>query len=637
MTHHTRHGGRALLASATAVALAAAGLLVAAPAGAATPDPAALPLQASSLSGSALIPSLTVSAAGKLQVTMSSTLYRSTNRVVLWVDGKYAAETYNGSAYYLAVSGSGDVVTLASTTTVASGQTVRLGLQPGVPGNSTDPAKALVLASTIAGQSATVAADGRMGYTVAVPEAVYRSSKRVIAWVDGAYSAEAATGKSYYFDRVTIADGVATLHRSTPVRGGTRIEVGVVPGAPGGAYDKSTATLLASTTLTSAPRVQVGAAASTLQLASRGDAEADRKRENRGLRHSTLEPVGRYVKKGDSLRVALPGGTSDVRLAVGQYGPYAALNGGSDLGVKTTALAGGTSTVIADRDGLVYLEKVAGGPVEVTVSGGAPVPMFTLGQTSPAEFALELSLFPDSPLVVTSTERTVAAFQRPTVLKNQANLDNARLASWDQVVNVTDRTYGLSLDGAGLDRKSPARVYISSPDTGAGYAYATQDRISFQVGTGAADHLFTAPVTDQWGLWHEIGHTYQTQQYKWAGLGEVTVNISSIAVQLGLGQANRLAQTGTANAITAYLAKPDATRVYDDETDLFVKLGMFDDLRAKFGDDFYPRLNKQYRAEAAAGVVSPTDTAGMQKRFMKTASAVAGTDLTSYFASWGLR
>jgi hypothetical protein len=326
-----------------------------------------------------------------------------------------------------------------------------------------------------------------------------------------------------------------------------------------------------------------------------------------------------------------------VELAIGQYGPYAAANGGADVGIKTVALSGGTSKVVADRDGLVYLAEKSGSPVAATVTGGVPVPLWTRGQTTPAEFKNRLDSFTGSPFVLFSTERTVVALQRATVVADLAKITEERLRSWDDVVTVTDRVYGLSIDGAGLNRKSAARLYISSPDTGPGFAYATQDRIALQVSTGAAHAFLADPITAQWAFWHETGHTYQTPQYKWSGVGEVTVNISSIAVQLSTGAKSNLESTATAKAITAYLAKPDATRIYDDETDAFVKLGMWDGLRAAYGDDFYPRLNQQYRAEAAAGVASPTDTAGMEKRFMKTASAIAGEDLTAYFAKWGLR
>ncbi|PQP78133.1 hypothetical protein C6B38_07985 [Spiroplasma sp. ChiS] len=53
----------------------------------------------------------------------------------------------------------------------------------------------------------------------------------------------------------------------------------------------------------------------------------------------------------------------------------------------------------------------------------------------------------------------------------------------------------------------------------------------FHNSANAGKDLFLNPLNDQWGLWHETGHTYQTEQYKWTDLTEVTVNISALFIQ----------------------------------------------------------------------------------------------------------
>lgn len=299
MTPMTRNPRRALLACATAAALAAGGLLTAAaPAGAATTDPAPLPLLASaSAAGSTPAASgtlrlLTIDSAGRIKATIDAGVFRSATRLVIWVDGKYAAETYNGTAYYASSSTSGDVTTVTVTAAVKSGQRVQLGVHPGTPGVGTDPAKAQILGTAVAGEGpTTIAVEGRSAFTVTMPESVFRSSRRVVAWVDGAYAAETYAGKNYYFGGAAIANGMATLRRAAPLASGARIEVGIVSGTPGQAYDKAAATMLASATFTTAPPVEIGAQSSRLTVVPRGDTEADRKRENRNLRHSGLEPV----------------------------------------------------------------------------------------------------------------------------------------------------------------------------------------------------------------------------------------------------------------------------------------------------------------------------------------------------------
>jgi hypothetical protein len=159
-------------------------------------------------------------------------------------------------------------------------------------------------------------------------------------------------------------------------------------------------------------------------------------------------------------------------------------------------------------------------------------------------------------------------------------------------------------------------------------------RVGFQNNTGAGPDLLSLPHSELWGFWHEVGHTYQTPGYKWNGLGEVTVNISALAVQASNGWPSRLQEPLLRDEINTYLAQPAGARDYDAEGNLFVKAAMFDGLRSKFGEDFYPKLNQHYRENP--GTSKLMDEAKRQY-FMVSASATAGKDLTAYFLSWGLK
>lgn len=384
------------------------------------------------------------------------------------------------------------------------------------------------------------------------------------------------------------------------------------------------------------PDLDVQPTYSEVTVVPRGDAETDRVRENRALRHSVLEPAGRYVSQGDVLTVTVPTGTTGMRVIIGQYGPHTGVNGGAATGLTSITLTGTTTSITSPIDGLVSLVNTGSTNVRATVTGGDPVPTFVLGETTAADFQTDVAAYTASPFAIVEGSRVVAAFQRATVTANLAQVTDTRVASWDDVVARTDAVSGLSPSATGLHRKAPQRIYIANPDTGAGYASATHDRVTFQVDSGAGAHLLSGTLSDQWGLWHEIGHTYQTPQYRWAGLVEVTVNISSLAIQIGNGWPNRLDDPNKAAAIAAYLAEPDSTRDYDAETNVWVKLAMFDGLREMFGDGFYPALNQEYRQQVADGTINvPTDDAKKQ-HFMVTAGQVAEYNLTDYFIAWGL-
>ncbi len=622
-----------LATAALAASLVLGGALVAPPALAAETQ-ATLPTQLSTTTGSTLVRSLSVDSEGRISYTLGAGLFRSSTRIIVYIDGGYAGETYAGTAYYSIAESARRETTVKPTRKATAGQRVDVMLAEGAPGEAHAQADERTLASTVADEVSNVSLDADGKLAVTMSERVFASTTRTMIWVDGVYAAETYAGSAYYSAKA-ISNGAVTITTARTVAPGQKIEVGVVAGEPGTASSPEASRMVATVYATTAPKLLVDQESSKLLLAARGDAEADRVRENRQMRHSVHEPTGRYVTAGQTLRITLPAGSVGVEAVIGQYGSYAALNGGSSVDVKRTPLNPGTNTIVADRDGLVSLAKSSGAPEAVTVTGGVPVPTFTRGQTTVDDFALQDTLFADAPFVVVQGERVFAVLQRSIASANFDAISDERVLSWDHVVTTTDTNYGLSIAENGLHRKSPARVMITNPDSGGGYASATHDRITFQTDTGAAADLLRQPITDQWGLWHEIGHTYQAPQYRWDGLGEVTVNISSVAVQLSLGQPNRLESESSKRAVATYLAKPDAERSFDAESDLFVKLAMFDGLRGKFGDSFYPTLNREYRERQQAGLVL-TDDESRRQLFMTVAGDVAQADLTAYFAAWGL-
>lgn len=598
--------------------------------------PGGLPVQLSTTTGSTLIRSLSAPVDGRITYTLGAGLFASETRLIVYLDGTYQSETYAGRAYSSTAVTADGVTTITVPAKVRQGQKVDIVLAEGTPGRPHTNDR--VLASTRGGDvsKVTMGADGGLAFTMS--EAVFTSETRVAVWLDGSYVAETYAGTAYYA-RAARANGEATISLATRIAPGQTVEIGVAPGRPGMPSGHAQARIMATVNATTAPRLLTDQAASTLTVGGRGDAEADRARENRWLRHSVLEPAGRYVAAGEKIEISLPGGATGVKVAIGQYGLYSGLNDGKEVGVKLTSVAGGTHTVVADRDGLVSLVKTTDGAVEAKVTGGTPVPTFTLGQTTAADFAIQAEKFAASPFVVVGGERVVAMLQRSAVAPLLSSITDERVRSWDRAIGVVDAEYGLEPAGTGIHRTSAARILIANPDRLASdkaYASAGHDRINFPNSSGAAADLLRKPIADQWGLWHEIGHTYQTPQYRWTDMTEVSVNIASLAVQRALGLTSRLETGSTPRAINAYLARPDATRTYDSESDYFVKLAMLDGLRRIAGDDFYPQLSRHYRENVAQANQQATDDAKAQY-FMVVAGKIAGANLTEYFTKWGLK
>jgi hypothetical protein len=114
-------------------------------------------------------------------------------------------------------------------------------------------------------------------------------------------------------------------------------------------------------------------------------------------------------------------------------------------------------------------------------------------------------------------------------------------------------------------------------------------------------------------------------------MGEVTVNIYSLAVQRAFGQESRMEENWA--EVEKYLMLPDEQRNYNsDDTDFFVRLGMLEQLRLAFGDEFYPDLHRQTRE------LKPDLTTDDEKiaYFAVMTSKISGYDLRGFYGDWGL-
>jgi hypothetical protein len=367
-------------------------------------------------------------------------------------------------------------------------------------------------------------------------------------------------------------------------------------------------------------------------LGSAADAQA---REHRSLRHSDLQPTARFASAGDRITVEVPDGAPAMSVSIGLHGPYAAHNGDTGRPFSTTALHTGENVVEAPIDGMVFLvSTVDGGSADVEVSGGQPVPHLVVGQTTNEQLIAEMRRLPDAPFVSLIGERVLADLQAPKTGSLLPGIDvAARVEHWDDVVELANETHGLRDDATGSARKAPHRIYFAMPDRGGGWGGAAQGHLAFQVSSGAAREVLTASPEALWGLWHEIGHSYQTPTYNWGGLGEVLVNVWSLNIQSELGFGNRL--DGMLGDYDAHFAKPVDERSFD--LGLWGKLMMFDQLRRAFGTDFWPRLNQEARvasvlAEDRGGATND----GRQQHFIVAASRVADRDLGEFFREWGI-
>ncbi|WP_368024352.1 immunoglobulin-like domain-containing protein [Enterococcus sp. C57] len=380
----------------------------------------------------------------------------------------------------------------------------------------------------------------------------------------------------------------------------------------------------------------------------RGDLYTDYDKERRNTTHNNLEVTGLFLPRGEEITVEVKENPENVSLVIGQYGKYENLNSAPEsIGsnpVDYQLTKGINHITREDSDGMVYIRNQSyDQTIHVTLTGGVEVPEFRLGgKNNQATFFQRLN---DSttnvPFFVIEGKYVFGTFQM-SELKNITPLSEDRLnelaSYWDKVYQLTVECYGFNNQaGYAAEKNMNQRIHIANPDSGAGYAYATNNYISFQIDTGASqDILGSKPTDQQWGFWHEMGHTFQTPQYKFDGMTEVTVNISSMYVQQKLGFPSRLASSSTQKVIDDYfnidVDKRDFSSLGDE---LFAQLGMFWSLERVFGLDYYKTVSQLYRTMETRELPSSNDEE--IQTMVKVFSQAANRNLVPYFNQWGIK
>jgi len=270
-------------------------------------------------------------------------------------------------------------------------------------------------------------------------------------------------------------------------------------------------------------------------------------------------------------------------------------------------------------------------PPVVTIEGGVPFTYFVLGEHTLEDWHQMLERYKEVPAIelvgkrvlITASYDTAKDIDDPVLL----------LQYIDEAIDVQNRVSGLDEnDPDPRHRPSQYRQHMRENNSPGTYMYMFYNHTGYN-SQAMKTILNTQQFTQNgWGPWHEFGHTYQQNPWKWNGVGEVTVNIYSLNVQTHFGNRTRLEQERYYDRAFAYFTQPE--RDYTQLDDLFLKLVMFWQLQLAFGEDFYPTLHRVYR-EMPWYQLPTTDHDKIQT-FIVTSSHVAGYNLTPFYERWGL-
>ncbi|KWX69784.1 NPCBM/NEW2 domain-containing protein [Paenibacillus jilunlii] len=361
-----------------------------------------------------------------------------------------------------------------------------------------------------------------------------------------------------------------------------------------------------------------------------GDIWAEGERERRAAGYADarkiFQPTGLYAKANEQIEIEVSG-DKPITAIIGthQHDKEWAIS----YPLKT-----GKNTISSPNGGLLSFDNSNNeGSINVNVvSGGSPVPFFVLGKNTKEDWQAMMSAYPDAPSVVLQSEKALLIFTYASAKDHILNQDPVPvLQTYDKFIAAQDKISGLSNSDSDPRHRLDKHLIgiIESPTyTGGAYAYASWDGAIMPTKTGAnADALNLTRMG--WGQYHEAGHLRQQGPWTWSEMGEVTVNLYSLAAKKVLYPTEPARSPG--EYLAAFLFVDQPTKDFKDSDS---KLEMLWQLNLAFGDNFYPDLHRLYREMAKADL--PTTDDQKKQAFILSTSKVAHYDLTPFFDKWGL-
>ncbi|WHT89451.1 putative mucin/carbohydrate-binding domain-containing protein [Bacillus cereus] len=369
------------------------------------------------------------------------------------------------------------------------------------------------------------------------------------------------------------------------------------------------------------------------QLPGKGSVEENRDRLKMQFAFSPNEPTGIYAKPDEEIVVEIKGSQS-IKAFIGTRA-Y------DKEGPKEFDLNPGKNIISSPSGGILYFYNMNNtGEVTATVtSGGTHFPLFILGKHTKKDWDAMLEKYKNPYAIELKGDRSLITTSYEKVEKNMKKTDPTELMKkHDEAIRIENALSGLSEDGIGvansgkhyiqfIEAKYPTSPFMYANNYLTGYA---EDSIEFVLDI----EKFTK---DGWGPWHEVGHIHQQVPWLSEGMGETTVNIYSLAVQLAFGNKSRMEVDGRYEEAFAYLNQPDDQKNFDKADPLI----MFWQLHLIYGDQFYPKLHQMYRvlSDTEYSMLDTEEVISSREKkqmFIYMASKASGQNLISYFAKWGL-
>lgn len=365
----------------------------------------------------------------------------------------------------------------------------------------------------------------------------------------------------------------------------------------------------------------------TFYVPGKGDVTEERDRLKVDWELAANEPTGIYAKPNEEMKIKIKGDKS-IKAFIGTHA-Y------DEEDPKEFDLTPGENVISSPVGGILYFYNPnnQGDITAEVTNGGSHFPLFILGKHTKKDWDEMLKKYENPYAVELRGERSLITSSYDAVQDYMKNTDPTELLKLhDQIIRIENKISGLSEESVGVAKAPKHYVQFVEnryPEEG-DWMNAYYYRTSYV--KNAMKYVLDSKElkTDGWGPWHEVGHLHQQAPWEWEDLGEVTVNIYSLAVQTKFGHQTRLEGEERYKAAFAYLGQTDAQEKMDE----FEKLVMFWQLHLAYGDQFYPKLHQMYRM--LQNTEMPKSDEEKKQLFIYMTSKLAGQNLTPFFEKWGL-
>lgn len=348
-----------------------------------------------------------------------------------------------------------------------------------------------------------------------------------------------------------------------------------------------------------------------------------------------LVSTGLYAPVAEIVTVQVPEGVEGLKYQIGIYSCVISDTMHRDrysVITKYGDLVPGENKIFNYFGGHLYItfKKPIPTPFNLVISGAVKSPDFILGKTDPEAWKKEVATtgVPWGEIGCKNMIMTMPVADLRKVADPVALMEYYE----DFITEDYDVYSGFTPDATDLKHRSPSFPWRFCTDKqlclGAGHnGYPFLGGLSW-----GKDALTLSIIQDGgWGIYHELGHNYQTNTWKWDALGEVSNNLHAYRVMnRKFGKwFNR--DINFEYVVNTYINDPENIAWEFVDLDVFHKLTPFLQIAQEYGWGFYSYLAKEGREN---GVLSRDQD--KIDFFARKLTEYSHYNMTDFFKAWHL-